>query len=379
MTTISGSRYGSAMSNAAWKSVSEPGEELSTAVQVGHDDWVRLVPVLGLERAMKSAPTRPLVLDRKCAPSFDLTGGLPGEDLVASERVVRSLERHGASGFRAKLVPHATPNRVHGHIHYVLSSDGVAGRIVDGSPTPADPAALRPPPTAPVTFDATTGSGDDLCLSERLGIGGIGWRALVVRGSVYLGLVEDLGHPTLGAERVVVHGARPRGERARGVVEGTAEAPDDPRSIAELIALLRQDAPRNHHELPPPSDDAARSGVEALAGFALPRAYAEILRATDGANLFGGELWFFRASPGKRSVAAERTWTRRPGTQYPYKDEWLPIAATSEQEIVWAIDRDGVVRGLGREGIVYGPDVPFDAWLADQIADLRWAAERERS
>ena len=32
-----------------------------------------------------------------------------------------------------------------------------------------------------------------------------------------------------------------------------------------------------------------------------------------------------------------------------------------------------MVRSLGKEGIVYGPDVPFNVWLADPLADLEFA------
>ena len=65
----------------------------------------------------------------------------------------------------------------------------------------------------------------------------------------------------------------------------------------------------------------------------------------------------------------------RDAVEYTYlcEPEWLPIAEAVDGTIVWALDANGIVRGLGREQLVYGPDVPFERWFFDQYVDLAYA------
>jgi hypothetical protein len=327
-------------------------------------------------------------MDRKLAPSLDLTGGF-NDYLVASERFIRSLERAGASGFRAIDVPHITPNRVHGTAHFLLSVEGFTGPVVatelaplrrKSAPPPDSPLSLNRIPLSPVTFDASGGSGDDLCLSQWLGGGSAQFRALIVRAEVYLRIRDDLGQPVLGVEQVTMRDSPPRAERSIGIVQGSySEPPGPPPPLDELLAALRGEVQRYGHDLPPGANGSALAAVEALAGFPLPDAYAELLRATDGAALFLRRgLSFFHTHAGNFSVLQGCEWIHADYEgSYRADDDWFAIAAAENNDVVWAMDRRGVVRGLGREGIVYGPEAPFETWLADQIADLRFEADEK--
>jgi hypothetical protein len=50
----------------------------------------------------------------------------------------------------------------------------------------------------------------------------------------------------------------------------------------------------------------------------------------------------------------------------------LFAARYASPHAIGAINADGIVRLLLQTGEVSGPELPFQAWLEDQVADLEW-------
>ena len=107
-----------------------------------------------------------------------------------------------------------------------------------------------------------------------------------------------------------------------------------PPPIPAILAALRDEAARQGHELPPPADDARIAEIERLAGFALPSAYAALLRWSDGAGLFAGRrLRFLDAPSGRLPMATVFEWTRGEFRQWAaavaegngYRVRFLPV------------------------------------------------------
>jgi hypothetical protein len=92
----------------------------------------RAVAAWRLRRRTCRTVVTPALPGRRVARSDDTR--VPSEVVSVSRRswrLVRALERAGASGFKAVDVPHVTPNRVHGTAHFLLNVDGFTGPVVE--------------------------------------------------------------------------------------------------------------------------------------------------------------------------------------------------------------------------------------------------------
>jgi len=110
----------------------------------------------------------------------------------------------------------------------------------------------------------------------------------------------------------------------------------------------------------------------------------EIVAASNGASLFAGMLTFLPIGPrtaenrvpdhiagddivGAHERISDDDWRLKldPG--------WVLFAARfADFHALWAMNREGKVRLLSQTGEVLGPELPFQAWLEDQVADLEW-------
>lgn len=101
---------------------------------------------------------------------------------------------------------------------------------------------------------------------------------------------------------------------------------------------------------------------------AVPEPLWRPLRLHNGAKLFDGALALFGAEAivERNEDMVRFPWFRRePG--------WIVFARPAGHEILWAIDEQGIVHGLGCEELTYRPQAPLEQWLADQVADLTFA------
>lgn len=309
-------------------------------------------------------------IDRKYWPLCDLEEAEGW--LLASERLVVALTAAGASGFRATPVPHATEVPVSGHVAFRLEAEGFTGPVVDTAfmpmkvdPPAGDPQRVKRIPLHPIAFDGAHGTGHDLRWSPWFGVGTADWRLLVVPGSLLLALLERIPELTCGVVEVTL-----RDPPARITTPGQADKPPQPQplTIDDTLALI-ETAP---HGLGAPAGDAAIAQLEREAPFALPPVYLALLRRHDGLELFGGEAGSALTIWGTRDRRAESAAATEFFNQPP-PDGLFPFALDPQGALVWLLDRAGRVRGLGREGFLYGPDQPFEVWLGDMVRDLIWA------
>jgi hypothetical protein len=379
-----------------WSQVySEDGVPRESEVQPF--DWIRLVPIGGPEAARlliapaeRDAHGRPIarmpVIDRKLVPPYDLMDANFAPDILCSERLVRALSDLKATGWTAEIVPHATPNRVFGHRVYKLSCEGWTGPIVNTAVKGAADAAtntVRAPegavvgrPIPPVSFDASLWTGHDLCWSPWFGTPPALWRALIVRGAVWLALCKCIpGRVMAGAERVTMLSIAHPQPRTPGRLLGPGEGPPPaPPTIAESIARIEREAqPYGHTVLGGASDADIRAAFAALSCDP-PEELTAVLLRSNGPSIHKGALSFYPVT-GKYNIA-EMNHHLASDSNYPPHDGMIAFAEFRDGAIVWAINlKDRLVRGLGREGILYGPAAPFASWFADQLADLAYASD----
>ncbi len=286
-----------------------------------------------------------------------------------------------------------------GHSTYELAVRATLGRFVDT----AFHAYRRPradvprwgrvgAPVAPVTLESS---------SHALLVGWteyvevddvLPWRALIIHRRVAEELAKRWRNP-LPLEPIVVRAAAAQ-RRA-----GRRSAPSIPRvprlggapNIDTLCCRLRASAGEFDHLLPPRPTGSSSAVREAMRAIGLPgqSPLVRLLADTNGPILFGGSLAF--CPVGKRDVprkllaprklfdlddlAREQRHRRfaRGGVDVP--DGWFIFARGYGGQIYWTMNAEGLVRGYGMSdtGFEYGPEAPFERWLADQVADLELA------
>lgn len=396
------------------RSVSTSGPNPADAIDpttVAADAWVRIVPtqfsefdVLERELPEDDDPRGPpppcrLKVDRKVLAPRDFFQD--GANLLVSERVLRALSRLSAGRWSARPAPHPSPNPVRGHVTYELElTAGV------GAPSPSSfkgrrkkkpPYGVAGAPSAPVTLDGSSWTGDPLCLTDWVHVdSGFPWRAIVGRGDFIKALLEESESVEgLVLQPVSVEGLGPgrHSSDERSEWEKAAAPWSRPtRWKGSVIDRIRDTADKYEHMLPmPPPEPALRnlvSELERRSGGHVTPELLQLLSKWNGASLFAGMLTFF--SIGERtannavpershSVAADDIitangrvgdddWrlTRAPGTL-------LFAARYASMHAIWGLTAEGRVRLLPQTGEVLGPNIPFEAWLEDQVADLEWA------
>ena len=381
----------------------------AAAVQDG--DWVRIVPksfhefgIVHWERAPDDdldKPPLPLLLtsDRKSVGPALFYSQVP--NLLCSATVLHVLERMGTKGWSARPLAHASPYPVRGVVLYELELSGFMGpplpscfkkREDDGPPRPY---GLAGSPSPPVVLDGRSWTGEPLCYTAWLGTDGrYPYRALTARGDFVRALCEEVsGDPELLLQPVTIQDLAENPEKINepGHWEHAAPAWDQPtRWQGSVLQRIRETREQYRHMLPGPPDPAEAARVfreiEQRSGGKLDPMLRELLLAHNGPSLFDGMLTFF--SIGKRSdknavperrhdvvgddllTAHEELPAIGPLTM---PEGWLLFAARyAGEHPIWALTPEGRVRLLLRTGDVGGPDVPFEAWLEDQVADLEW-------
>lgn len=378
-------------------------------------EWFRVVPVgpeLGaqahLARLKRAGPPRPrpIVVDAKLIGPAELMDASYAPRLLCSGRFVEALATAGATGWSVKPARHVTQRAVAGHPVFELSCNVTLGPFVEtvfhsygSTHDDAAPWGRVGAPVSPVTLDA---SGTKVALvgwTEYVEVeSDLPWRGLLVHRRV----VEELAarwRAPLELEPVTVRDVRDVPRPPRRSVRPRSRAPVGLASLAPLakgrssrVLHLRETASRFEHVVPPSAPRAVIRKALATMGLPVSSPLEPLLRETNGPILFGGSLAF--CFVGKRNVprktladalqfdiddlAREQRRRRfaKGGVDVP--DGRFIFARGYGGEVYWTIDASGVVRGYGQSGtgIEYGPEVAFDRWFADQIADLElaWAA-----
>lgn len=372
--------------------------------KIGEDDWVRLFPVGGLERAELSyeaprwdATGEPLpatcTIDRKIAPLRDVMAEVG--DFYLSERLVRAFAAVGAKGGRADIVRHATPYEVAGHRLYLLSRAGFSGGVVEGQRAQATKAVAtfrnarcwNYVPLGPVVFDGNGWNGEDVCLSPWFGHGAPRWRALLVRGVVLRKLLELVPDLNCGLQRASILGADSGTRLANAEFDALDEGVADPIVIDGLVDdVVRASGDATRHILRPGASAQALSWIQNAAPFALPQSYLRLLRAHNGFDLFRlpgvvsdsehGALRIYEVGAGTEHEARSRENRDMWGYHVAWRPDRFPIGEAMGDDILWLVDARGRVVGAGKDGLEYGPDAAFEVWFRDQVRDLAFAWPR---
>lgn len=371
-------------------------------------EWFRLVPSgpeLAAEghvaRSDRSQPPRArrIVVDAKIVPPLDLLDHNFAPLILCSRTLLEALVAAGARGWTARAATHATRRRVAGHPVYELAVRATVGRFVDT----AFHAYRRPradvprwgrvgAPVSPVTLEASSHS---LLVgwTEYVEVDDVlPWRALIIHRRVAEELVKRWRSP-LPLEPIAVRSAPTQRRSVR------RSSPSIPRltrlggapNIDALCRRLRASAVEFDHLLPPPPNGGASAVREAMRTIGLPARspLVRLLADRSGPILFGGSLAF--CPVGKRDVPRKLLARRklfdlddlvreqrhrsfaRGGVDVP--DGWVIFARGYGGQIYWTMNAEGLVRGYGMSdtGLEYGPEAPFERWLADQMADLELA------
>ncbi|RYZ08193.1 MAG: hypothetical protein EOO73_09015 [Myxococcales bacterium] len=390
-------------------------EDLIAAGQVDAQQWVRIAPyafsefeVFSRDCHLPSPPPPPWVteppnpslkLDYKVVPRHDFFGD--GAGLFCTEVVLRALTRLGVSGWSASPVVHASPHPVRGSRLYGLQLPGRLGaptstmNLIRPAAASNCPVGVPGTPLPPVTFDASAWSGDPVCVSEWLKVDTNNpYRALLARGDFVQALLAEGASDSLLLQPVELVNLPASPLPARPAAVMLQVAPSWPRPTTftgSAHSRIAATAPHYRHFLPPPPQPEelrrVATEVEQRYGGSLGSELLSFMAATNGAALFAGMLTFFpigaRTEENSNVIphwfacddlagANERVgpddWliTRAPG--------WILFASRyNEMHAMWAINPKGIVRLLHQSGEVLGPDLPFEAWLEDQVADLEWA------
>jgi hypothetical protein len=191
------------------------------------------------------------------------------------------------------------------------------------------------------------------------------------------GLLERIPDLNLGIERVEMIGAPPRPDLPPGRIIGADDPPPSPAPpLEETFRRIEQEAQRYEHVIPPgATDEAIASVATSELGKPLHPDLVPIYRWSNGATLYQQALTFYTIGEG----GSIGEWNRIAGESgYSLRGDMTCFAETRDGIIVWAIDTAGIVHGLGREGIVYGPQAPLAKWLVDEIADLAYAWDNQQ-
>jgi hypothetical protein len=382
-----------------WKRTASEWSPLERREDVRAEDWVRLVPVVGPELAelwpTDSVPVdadgillraHELIIDRKLVPLHDLMEPGGGPDLVCSERLVRALEAVGATGWTATLVPHVTPHRVAGYRLYLLDTEGHTGPLVDTqlrlnklNPRTFHPRGtderLNGVPIAPVRFDARGWSGHSVCWSPWLNGPNGWWRALLVRGDVFLALQQHIPDLVLRINRVGWEGeSRPQPVQP-GRRLGPQEPPSEAPGLEEVLARVAREAERYQHTLHAGASEAEIAQDFGRLGLTPPEPLRRLLASSNGARLYQGALVLHGVGAQGSLVSRHEELVKFPW--YRWEAGWVVFGEAAGGQVLWAVDAQGVVRGVGRDELIYGPAAPLHQWFADQVADLGYAWDHD--
>ena len=175
-----------------------------------------------------------------------------------------------------------------------------------------------------------------------------------MRGDVFRVLQRELPCPTFGAELVTVVGNVPDTDARIGTINELDESIGSTPTITTVVERLKKEAHLYAHRFASPAKDAKILAEEQRLGILLAPQHAQILRSSNGARLFTNGLEFYSiGSDDEASIewAIDLTSTQ----QYPLTEGLVPFAESPQSAIVWAYDQSGIVRGLGRGGVTYGP------------------------
>lgn len=331
------------------------------------------------------------VFDCKYLPLLDLIHS-NGDDVLVSERLAEVLAKVVRQGLEFEFLPHATPVPVSGHRWFRMRTSGWLGPLTDtrlmpvaGDPSPTiqDGRNPRRLPLHPIALDPREWTGDELCWSPWFGVVSANFRLPLVRGSTLAALKRAIPDLSCGSFEVRMKGQLPAvTPRSRQTVFVRGPLPS-PITLAEAVKLVRARA--SHHELHPGASVQDLQHLADQAPFALPESYLELLKTWNGFRLFpdeyewmrllGLELWSVGPNGHRSANAAELP----EYGNYRLDKEWFLFGQDVQENVLWALDEQGLVRGLGKEGIVYGPDVSFEVWFGDMIRDLDWAWDHQGS
>jgi hypothetical protein len=261
----------------------------------------------------------------------------------------------------------------------VLEVSGCVGELVDTELGEYDI------PVPPVTFDATSGTGDDVCWTQWLKLGAVTrpiWRALIVRGHT----LKHLDDRALLVQRVTVRGQASSPNPTPGRAESAEGAFRTTTPLRATLDRLAATESKDGHLLPP---GCTRDSVtEALQTVGAPDSPLRgFLERFNGAVLFDGALAFnyLGATPAGfadalmfevEDLVDDNTSSSRESSGVSTPTEVVLFARSLGGRMYWGIDPSGHVRGFSASGDVYGPDAPFEDWLADSVADLAFVAEQ---
>jgi len=362
--------------------------------EIREDRWYRLLPTCGPEKAqLECGPAevdddgvpKPMSprLDLKLLPPLDLLDYKHG--LLMSVRLVNALRTVGVTGMEVEPVEHATPRRVVGHRVVRLVSAGWLGTIASDQPMEVDWPHWRRPTNrvwARTTrerprFVVAQWSGDAVCLSPWFGCGEADWRMLLVQGIALRRMLQVLPRPELGIAEVEVRGdVTPSLGAGTPPLETPASQPSSP--ILESVDRVLRDVSRFGHVLvAPPSGDAI-ARLTRDAPFELPTVCRSLLTTLGGAELYpyDGDACLRILSPD--DVVSPRLREAREWGQYEtWTSDWMPIAQSHQGSMLWLVNREGLVRGAGVEGIAYGPMAPLEVWFCDLVDDLATAISQQ--
>lgn len=387
------------------------------ARSVAREQWVRVAPTafrafdtfdvkLDMQSSKRPPPwLRPpgnptLTLDYKCLSRDEFFAKGPG--MLCTARVLAAMDTLGLGGWTATEIPHASPNPVRGARLYLADIPGRLGaplskmKVVNRKHAKNPPFGVGGSPIPPVVIDGSVWTGDSLCFSDWLEVDTIfPYRALLARGDFIQALVEAGG----GEERFLLEPvevanlpnvappSRPKGVWSAAVAPWSRPTGWNGPVRDRIVAT----AERYRHFLPKPPDpdelECVLEGLEQRYQGKISPALREFMAASNGASLFAGMLTFFpigvrteeNAVPGRFARddivgANERV---GPDDWLITRDSgWILFASRyAEMHAMWATNSNGLIRLLHQSGEVLGPDLPFDAWLEDQVADLEWAWE----
>jgi hypothetical protein len=356
----------------------------------GAAEWVRLVPVWGPGAAVlwKAAPSvvecsvcgfrepasRALTIDRKLVPPFDLMDEGFGPEVLCSERLVDALSAAGATGWAAELEPHATANSVAGTRLYRLTTEGRAGLVQSHKRAVCEAcgrrAAIKPAP--PVVFDGQGFTGHDVVWStDWFGGPSTPWRALLVSRRVADDLLGRFGASlAFGIVPIAIEGEAAKGRGTPGSATGSDHAPT-PTSGSAFVRVRAGREKYEHRLFAGARDTTIRAALGKLR-YDPPPAVLELYRQWNGASLFQGALDLAQLGTGKGSIAGLNHVARQSG----YAGDGPFIGGSTYARILWWVDKVGVVRGSGEDGVTHGAGVPLERWLDDQVKDLEFAWDR---
>lgn len=394
---------------------SPPADAIKPA-DVKADDWVRIVPyafgsydLLDATREHKppnkKVPPRrfALTVDRKCVAPLDFYCESP--NLACSEAVLRALEKLGCGGWTAHFIPHGSNHAVRGHALYDLELSGTMGAPLQssfkGRAKKATPFGVAGTPSPPVTLDGRVWTGEPLCLGDWLKADTIiPCRPIIARGDFIHALREETSNeaalilqPVSIEELKKNKAGKQKSERAK--FEPAISPWKHPsRWKGSVLDRIQTTAAEYKHSLPGPADPKRLKKImdELCEKYAcrFDPLLQKLLLMSNGPSLFDGLLTFFSIGPRTQSNpvpvhahsvppedivlannrVSETDWmiTRAPGSI-------LFAARYSEMHAMWALTAEGNVRLLPQTGEILGPDIPFESWLEDQVADLEWATQ----